>query len=341
MKAALLQQRGCDGLDVCDVEMPVRKPGEILVRVRAAALNRVDLYMRDSGIGITHDLPIILGVEGAGEVVEADSASGLAKGAKVILYTAVYCGRCRYCLAGDQPLCESMKIAGEHRNGTFAQFICLPERCVIALPDTADIVECAAIGAGHLTAWRMLFGKRALQPGETVLVVGIGGGVAVACLQLARLAGTRVIVTSSSDAKLERAVAMGAAAGINYRAERVSKRVLEITKGEGVDVVIDSVGGDSWGESLRSLRRGGRLMTCGATMDSNPPAELQRMFIRQLEVYGSTGGNLSEFRAMLNAHLSGGFRPVIDRCYPLHEIAVAFNRLENGEQFGKLVLTID
>ena len=341
MKAALLRTRGRDGLGVCNVDMPVRKPGEVLVRIRAAALNRVDLYMRDNGAGITHDLPIILGVEGAGEIVETDAGSALTAGAKAILYTARYCGRCRYCLAGEQPLCESTKIAGEHCDGTFAEFICLPERSVIPLPADADLVEAASIGSAYVTAWRMLFGKRALRPGEKVLIVGIGGGVAVACLQLARLAGAQALVTSSSDAKLARAAEMGAAGGVNYRTERVAKRVLEFTGGEGVDMVIDSVGGASWGESLRSLRRGGRLVTCGATMDPNPPADLQRMFIRQLEVYGSTGGNVTEFHAMLKVYLRGGFQPVIDRRYPLADIGAAFDRLERGEQFGKLVVTMD
>ncbi|NVO07055.1 MAG: zinc-binding dehydrogenase [Rhodoferax sp.] len=165
--------------------------------------------------------------------------------------------------------------------------------------DGFHVSSAGALMVGHLTAWRMLFGKRALQAGETVLVVGIGGGVAVACLQLAKLAGARVLVTSGSDDKLARALAQGADGGVNYRTEKVAQRVLQMTGGEGVDMVIDSVGQASWADSLKSLRRGGRLVTCGATTGSNPGADLQRMFIRQLEVYGSTGGSIEEFRQLV------------------------------------------
>ncbi len=340
MRAAVLSQRGGAGLSVREVPMPARRPGEVLVRMHAAALNRVDLYMRDSGVGITHTLPMVLGVEGAGTVAGADAGSGLLQGSKVVLYSSAYCGQCRYCLAGDQPLCEKARIAGEHGDGTLAEFVMLPRRCVVPLPAAANLLDCAAIGTGHVTAWRMLFGKRALHAGETVLVVGIGGGVAVACLQLARLAGAQVIVTSSSDVKLARAAELGALAGINYRTEQVAKRVLEITEGRGVDMVIDSVGEASWGDSLRSLRRGGRLITCGATTGSQPGADLQRMFIRQLEVYGSTGGSVAEFNAMLKVYLAGGFRPVIDQCFALEQVGEAFARLQRGEQFSKVVVTM-
>jgi NADPH:quinone reductase-like Zn-dependent oxidoreductase len=340
MKAAVLEKRGAAGLRVFDFHKPQRQPGEALMRIRAAGVNRVDLYMRDSGVGITHQLPLILGVEGAGEIVEADPDSGLKPGMKALTYTQ-FCGRCRYCLAGEQPLCESLRIAGEHRHGFFAEYISLPTRCFIPLPDATDLVEVAALPSAYLTAWRMLFGKRQLRPDETVLIVGIGSGVAVACLQLARIAGARAIVTSSSDEKIRRALELGASHGINYRTEPVSKSVLALTDGKGVDMVIDSVGEASWGESLRSLRRGGRLVTCGATTGSNPPADLQRVFIRQLEIYGSTGGNLSEFRELIGLYTSGKLRPVIDRRYALDDIDSAFGRLQRGEQFGKLLITID
>ncbi|MDO8706611.1 MAG: zinc-binding dehydrogenase [Sulfuricaulis sp.] len=340
MKAAVLEKRGAEGLRVRDFPKPQRQPGEALMRIRAAGVNRVDLYMRDNGVGITHQLPLILGVEGAGEIVEADPDSGLKPGMKAVTYTQ-FCGRCRYCLAGEQPLCESLRIAGEHRHGFFAEYISLPTRCFIPLPDTTDLVEVAALPSAYLTAWRMLFGKRQLRPDETVLIVGIGSGVAVACLQLARIAGARAIVTSSSDEKIRRALELGASHGINYRTEPVSKSVLALTDGKGVDMVIDSVGEASWGESLRSLRRGGRLVTCGATTGSNPPADLQRVFIRQLEIYGSTGGNLAEFRELIGLYSSGKLRPVIDRRYALDDIDSAFGRLQRGEQFGKLLITIE
>ena len=341
MKAAVLETRGREGLRLRDFPRPVPAAGEALLRVHAVGLNRVDLYMRDNGAGITHALPLVQGVEAAGVVAEAPAGSGLKVGQKAVLYSSAFCGHCRYCRAGDQPLCLHANIMGEHRHGTLAEFIAMPVACFFPLPDDADLVAAGALMVGHLTAWRMLFGKRTLQPGETVLVVGIGGGVAVACLQLAKLAGARVLVTSSSDDKIARAVALGADAGINYRTEVVAKRVQALTGGEGVDMVIDSVGEASWSDSLKSLRRGGRLVTCGATTGSNPGADLQRMFIRQLEVYGSTGGSLDEFRQLIALFARGGVNPVIDRCYPLADVGAAFDRLAAGEQFGKIVVTVD
>lgn len=341
MKAAVLKKRGAEGLQVCDFPEPQRRSGEVLMRIRAAGMNRVDLYMRDNGAGITHTLPQILGVEGAGEIIEADAGSALKPGMKAVLYSAGFCGSCRYCLQGNHPLCENMQIAGEHCHGTFAQYISAPAKLFVPLPDHADLGEAATLMSAYLTSWRMLFGKRQVRPGETVLIVGIGSGVAVACLQLALLAGARAIVTSSGDEKLKRAVEMGASHGINYRTERVAERVLELTGGKGVEMVIDSVGEASWGESLRSLRRGGRLVTCGATTGSNPPADLQRLFIRQLEIYGSTGGSFAEFQELINVYTSGRLRPVIDRRFALKDIHSAFDYLQRGQQFGKLVITLD
>lgn len=253
---------------------------------------------------------------------------------KAILFSEAYCGKCRYCLAGDQPLCEDVKIMGEHRHGGFAEYIAMPSSCFFPLPDDADLVAAGALMTGHLTAWRMMFGKRALQPGESVLIVGIGGGVAVACLQLAKLVGARVLVTSSSDEKIARAVSLGADGGVNYRRDRVSTTIQEMSGG-GVDMVIDSVGEASWGESLRSLRRGGRLVTCGATTGSNPPADLQRVFIRQLEIYGSTGGSVTEFRQLLDVFNRGLVRPVIDSSFAMADVRLAFARLASGTQFGR------
>lgn len=320
-----------------DFPDPTPAAGESLLKVAASSVNRVDLYMRDNGGGITHTLPQVMGVEAAGEIVEAAPGSGLKPGMKAVLFSEAFCGRCRYCLAGDQPLCENVKIMGEHRNGGFADYIAMPSACFFPLPDDADLVAAGALMTGHLTAWRMLFGKRALQPGESVMIVGIGGGVAVACLQLAKLVGARVFVTSSSDAKIARALAMGADGGVNYRNDKVSAAVQQMSGG-GVDMVIDSVGEASWGESLRSLRRGGRLVTCGATTGSNPPADLQRVFIRQLEIYGSTGGSIAEFRQVLDVFNRGLVRPVIDSSFRMADAPAALARLASGAQFGKVSL---
>jgi NADPH:quinone reductase-like Zn-dependent oxidoreductase len=337
MKAAVLERRGAEGVSWRDFPDPAPVPGESVLKVAASSLNRVDLYMRDNGAGITHTLPQVMGVEAAGEIVHAEPGSGLKPGMKAVLFSEDYCGRCRYCLAGDQPLCENVKIMGEHRHGGFADYIAMPSRCFMPLPDDAGLAAAGALMTGHLTAWRMLFGKKTLQPGESVLIVGIGGGVAVACLQLAKLAGARVFVTSSSDAKIERAIAMGASGGVNYQRDRVSNAILQMSDG-GVDMVIDSVGEASWGESLRSLRRGGRLVTCGATTGSNPPADLQRLFIRQLEIYGSTGGSVGEFHQLLDVFNRGLVKPVVDATFEMADIRSAFEHLASGAQFGKISL---
>lgn len=339
MKAVVLERRGKDGVSWRDFPDPVPARGESVLKVAASSLNRVDLYMRDSGAGITHTLPQVMGVEAAGEIVETERDSGLRKGMKAILFCLAFCGKCRYCEAGDQPLCESAKIMGEHRHGGFAEFVAMPNRCFFPLPDHTDLVSAGALMTGHLTAWRMLFGKRMLQPGESVLIVGIGGGVAVACLQLAKMVGARVFVTSSSDAKIARAVAMGASGGVNYKKDPVSNAVLEMSGG-GVDMVIDSVGEASWKESLKSLRRGGRLITCGATTGSNPPADLQRVFIRQLEIYGATAGSIGEFRQVLDVFNRGLVKPVIDASYKMSDIHRAMDRLADGVQFGKVSLQV-
>jgi NADPH:quinone reductase-like Zn-dependent oxidoreductase len=339
MKAAVLERRGAEGVSWRNFPDPIVASGESVLKVAASSLNRVDLYVRDNGAGITHTLPQVMGVEAAGEIVEAEPGSGLKPGMKAILFSEAFCNKCRYCLAGDQPLCENVRIMGEHRHGGFAEYIAMPSRCFLPLPDDADLVAAGALMTGHLTAWRMLFGKKTLQPGESVLIVGIGGGVAVACLQLAKLVGARVFVTSSSDAKIERAIALGASGGVNYQRDRVSNAILQMSNG-GVDMVIDSVGEASWGESLRSLRRGGRLVTCGATTGSNPPADLQRVFIRQLEIYGSTGGSLSEFRQLLDVFNRGLVKPVLDRTFEMADIRAAFDHLSSGAQFGKVSLVV-
>jgi NADPH:quinone reductase-like Zn-dependent oxidoreductase len=339
MKAAVLERRGAEGVSWRNFPDPIVASGESVLKVAASSLNRVDLYVRDNGAGITHTLPQVMGVEAAGEIVEAEPGSGLKPGMKAILFSEAFCNKCRYCLAGDQPLCENVRIMGEHRHGGFAEYIAMPSRCFLPLPDDADLVAAGALMTGHLTAWRMLFGKKTLQPGESLLIVGIGGGVAVACLQLAKLVGARVFVTSSSDAKIERAIALGASGGVNYQRDRVSNAILQMSNG-GVDMVIDSVGEASWGESLRSLRRGGRLVTCGATTGSNPPADLQRVFIRQLEIYGSTGGSLSEFRQLLDVFNRGLVKPVLDRTFEMADIRAAFDHLSSGAQFGKVSLVV-
>ena len=322
-------------------EKPLRQPGHALVRMQVATLNRVDLYMRNSGAGITHKLPQVMGIDGAGVVEEVDaSETDLTVGQRVTLYPAVMCGRCEFCQRGEGVLCNKIQYLGEHRDGTMAQWVSVPVHNALAIPDGLSFTDAAALCGNHLTAWRMLFTKARVQPGESVLIFGIGGGVSLAALQLAKLVGLTTFVTSRSADKLSRAAAMGADHCIDSSRQDVAKTVLALTQGRGVDVVIENIGGDTWPQAMKSLVRGGRLVTCGATAGDQPPADLRRIFIRQLQIMGSTLGDLSEFRQLIAFVEKTGLRPVIDSTYPMEQIHAALDRLEAGEQFGKVVLSL-
>ena len=346
MKAAFITAHGGnEAVSVRECERPVRKTGEVLLRVHAATLNQVDLYMRNSGAGITHQLPQIMGLDGAGVVEEMDvmdaADSALKVGQQVVIFPGVSCGRCEFCQRGEGVLCVKMQYLGEHRDGTFAEWISVPSSNVFPMPSGLSFVQAAALGVNHLTAWRMLFTKAQIKPWETVLVFGIGGGVSLAAMQLAKAVGAQVIVTSRDDAKLQRALAMGADHGINSSTQDVAKAVLAYTGGRGVDVVIENVGAAVWSAAMKSLVRGGRLVTCGATSGDQPPADLRRIFIRQLQILGSTLGNTSEFRDLLVFVERHGITPVIDSEFPVERIHEALNRLESGRQFGKVGLTFE
>jgi NADPH:quinone reductase-like Zn-dependent oxidoreductase len=343
MKAAYITGHGGNEVVVVgDRPMPQRRAGEVLVRVRAATLNRVDLYMRDSGAGITHRLPQVMGLDGAGVVEEMDADEPLLHpGQRVLLHPGISCGRCEFCARGEGVLCTRIGYLGEHRDGTLAQYVALPARNVFPMPEGFSFEEAAALGVNHLTAWRMLFNKARLKPWETVLIFGIGGGVSLAALQLAKWAGARAIVTSREDAKLERALALGADHAVNGAHEDVAKAVLALTGGRGVDVVIENVGAAVWASAMKSVVRGGRIVTCGATSGDQPPADLRRIFIRQLQILGSTLGDLHEMNALLRACAGGAIRPVIDSTWALDELHAALDRLEAGAQFGKVAVRLD
>ena len=343
MKAAYLTGHGGNEVvTVGDRPLPQRAPGEVRVRLHAATLNRVDLYMRDSAAGITHSIPQTMGVDGAGVIDEvgADDPT-LRPGQRVLLYPGVACGRCEFCLRGDDVLCTRYQLLGEHRDGTFAEYVCAPARNAVPLPDDWSFAEGAALGVNHLTAWRMLVTQARLQPWETVLVFGIGGGVSLAGLQLAKALGARVIVTSRHAGKLAQARALGADHVIDSSQEDVAKAVLAATGGRGVDVVFENVGEAVWPAAMKALVRGGRLVTCGATSGDQPGADLRRLFIRQLQVLGSTLGTLSELHDLLAFCQRHGVRPVIEQTFALDEVHAALSRLESGEQFGKIALAID
>lgn len=333
---------GNDVVAVGERPVPSRARGEVLVRMRGGGLNRVDLYMRDSGAGITHRLPQIMGLDGAGTVVDADDDERrLSVGQAVVLHPGIGCGRCEFCLRGEHVLCTSMKIPGEHCDGTLADYISVPAKNAFPMPAGLDFVEAASLGVAPLTAWRMLFTKARIQPWETALIFGIGGSVSLAALQLVKMIGGRAIVTSRDAAKLARAAELGADATIDGANADVAARALELTDGRGVDVVIENVGEAVWPAALKSLVRGGRIVTCGATSGDRPSADLRRLFIRQLQVFGSTLGTFAEFRDLLTACERGRFRPVIESRHRRAGIHAALDRLEAGHQFGKIGIAFD
>ncbi|MDY7117844.1 zinc-binding dehydrogenase [Halomonas sp. SSL-5] len=342
MKSVIITAHG--GNEVVEVregERPRRRPGEVLVRIEAGTLNQVDLYMRNSGAGITHELPLVMGLDGAGVVEEVEEGeTRLAVGQRVVVFPNLTCGRCEFCQRGDDVLCTRMKLMGEHVDGTFAQWISVPVENLFPIPEHLDFVQAAAMGVNYLTAWRMLFTRAQLKPWETVLVFGVGGGVSLAAMQLARSTGARVIVTSREDDKLEKALALGAHEAINSKTQDVAKTVMALTGKRGVDVVVENVGEAVWSSAMKSLVRGGRLVTCGATSGDQPPADIKRIFIRQLQIIGSTSGNASEFRELLAYVERHEITPVIDSVFSLESIHEALDHLESGGRMGKVGLRL-
>ncbi len=343
MKAAVIHE--CGGLDrvrVEEIPEPKAGAGEVVLEVRSAALNHLDIWVRKGRPGVTLRMPHVLGSDAAGVVVELGSGThGVKVGDEVILNPGLSCGFCESCRRGQQSECASFSIVGAGRPGTFAEKVAVPFYNVFPKPSHLNFDEAAALPLAYQTAWRMLMTRGGLKPGETVLIHGIGGGVALAALQLAKLAGAEVIVTSSSDEKLSRASGLGADHTINYKTvENVATAVKDITRGRGVDVVIDSVGAGTWETNFNLVRRGGRIVLCGVTTGAQAKTNLQALYWNQLTVMGSTMGSNEDVRLMLRAVTTAGLKPVIDSIKPLENAADAMGRMEAGEQFGKIVLKV-
>ena len=332
---------GNEVVSLCTCPVPLRGPDEVRVAMRASTLNQVDLYMRNSGAGITHQLPQTMGIEGCGVVSDCSPQAGLQPGQRVVLYPGVTCVTCEFCARGDEVLCTRMSLLGEHRDGTWADRVCVPARNVLPAPEHLGDEEAAALAVTHLTAWRMLRTQARLKAGEWVLILGIGGGVSLAGLQLAKAMGARCIVTSRHAHKLAQARAHGADHAIDTSATQMLDEVMRITAGRGVDVVFENVGAAVWSQAMKCLVRSGRLVTCGATSGDQPPADLRRIFIRQLQILGSTLGNRQEMVDLLAFVSLHRIRPHIDRVFPRDRVHEALSCMAQGEQFGKLALRLD
>jgi len=314
---------------------------DVIVKLEAAALNHIDLWVRMGATGMKIPMPHILGADGAGVIVEVGNAvKSVRTGDKVCLYSFTGCGECEFCLSDRDFMCIRVRSLGERLDGTYAQYIkVLPENC-FPVPSYMTFAEAAAFPLVFVTLWRMLVTNARLQANESLLIIGIGGGVASAALQVAKRIGARVIVTSGSDEKLERAKALGGEHGINHRRKNFAEEVQRLTDNRGVDVVLDSVAGEVWQKSLHSLAHGGRLVTCGATAGGEPNDDVNTMVSKELKIYGSTLGSREDFRQLLSFLDATQIHPIIDRKFPLNEARDAQERMEEARQFGKILLQI-
>jgi NADPH:quinone reductase-like Zn-dependent oxidoreductase len=343
LKAVRIHEHGgVDQLRYEEVDDPkVTSPTDAVVQLKAAALNHIDIWNRRGLTGMDITLPHILGADGAGVVAEVGTeVKSIKPGDAVCFYPPAGCGECEFCRTDRDFMCIRLRVLGERESGTYAEYVRLPARNCFPIPSGLSFEEATAFPLVYVTVWRMLVTNADLKPGEHVLILGIGGGVASAALQIAARIGTHVIVTSSSDEKLALAKSHGAHEGINYRSADVSKEVRRLTRKRGVEVVVDCVGGDTWVQSLAALAKGGRLVTCGATAGGNPKTDLVRIFWNNLTVFGSTMGSREEFRQVLKFMETTRTKPIVDRVFPLKEAALAQRRLEQGKQFGKIVLRI-
>lgn len=336
---------GLDQLQLADVPDPpsLLGPRDVRVALRAAALNRLDLFVV-RGLPVQHAFPHILGADGAG-VVDAVGAEvrAVRPGDRVMINPGIADGTCEYCRAGEQSLCVDFRMLGEHLPGTLAQYVVVPEpnlAIIPTLPTPLTWAEAAAFSLVTLTAWRMVVTRARVAPGETVLIWGVGGGVSLSALRIAKLKGARVIATSSDDVKLAEARRLGADVTFNHKTEQVAQQVRALTGRRGADVVIENVGEATWDQSLRALARGGRLVTCGATTGPMVTLDLRRLFWYQWSILGSTMGNAAEYQEVVRLLGAGELRPLVDRVFPFTEGRAAFERLERGEQLGKIAIQI-
>src|SRR5215813_14705796 len=340
MKAARFHQHGApDVLVYEDVPDPKIKANQVLIRVRAASLNHLDLFVRAGIPGMKFPLPHILGADIAGEVVEVGALCERVKpGWRVLLSPGLSCRQCEQCLSGRDNFCRRYTMFGYAIDGGNCELLAAPEYSVIQIPDHMSFETAAAAPLVSVTAWHMLMARAKLQPGEDVLVLAASSGVGTMAIQIAKMFQCRVIATAGGEAKLAKARELGADYVIDHYQQDISAEVKKITGKRGVDVVIEHVGVATWPKSLESLTAGGRLVTCGATTGYDARVDLRFLFSKQWSLLGSFMGTMGELHDVLKFVFGGQLRPVIDRVFPLAEIAAAHQRLENKEQFGKIVV---
>lgn len=340
MRCVVVRRHGSfDALEIEERAVPRPKAGEALLRVRAASINHLDTWVRRGIEGVTFPLPIVPGCDAAGVVAErGPGVTNVNPGDEVVLSPGTSCGHCVACASGREPLCRRYGIIGEHSDGTDAEYAVFPAANLLPKPANLSFEEAAAVPLVFLTAWHMLVARAEVRPGETVLVHAAGSGVSTAAIQIARLFGARVLVTAGSDAKIEKARALGAEAGVNYRAADFLSEVRRLTGKRGVDVVIDHVGTDTFEKSVRSLASGGRVVTCGGSSGPAITLDVRPIFFKSLSILGSTMGSRGELLEVLSHVAAGRLRPVVDSTFPLADVVAAHRRVAERDVFGKIVL---
>jgi NADPH:quinone reductase-like Zn-dependent oxidoreductase len=342
MKAVLFHQHGGpEVLQYADIETPEPARGQVLVRLKAAALNRLDLWVRAGWPGIKLEYPHIPGADGAGEIsATGEGVTGRQVGEQVVINSNLGCGECEYCLAGQDNRCRNWELLGETRRGTYAEYVAIPANHAYPVPPGYPPEQAAAAALVFHTAWHSLIKRGGLRPGESVLVVGAAGGVNTACIQIAKKAGATVYVVGADAEKLEVAEALGADHLIDRSKEGDwSKAVFQLSGKRGVDVVVDNVG-TTYPLSFRAARKGGRILTVGNTGGPKFEIDNRYIFAKHLSLLGSTMGTMADFSEVMEMVFAGHFKPVMDRSFPLEEAAAAHSRMEKGEHTGKITLAI-
>lgn len=342
MKTVLFHQHGGpEVLEYTDFPAPIPKPDEALIRLRAASLNRMDVLVRNGWPGLKLEMPHINGADGAGEIVEINGDPASFKpGDRVVINANFGCGSCEFCLAGKDNLCLKWHLLGETIRGTYAEYVCVPLRQLYKLPNDFDFHRAAASALVYQTAWHSLVKRGNLQKGETVLIVGAGGGVNTASVQIAKLMGAQVVMVGSDAQKLAMAESIGADILIDRSKEADwSKSVFLATNKRGVDVVVDNVG-TTFMQSLRALRKGGRLLTVGNSAGPKFEIDNRYIFAKHLSIIGSTMSTLADFKEVMDLIVAGKLKPILDKIYPLQDAAAAQERLWKNENFGKITLDI-
>jgi NADPH:quinone reductase-like Zn-dependent oxidoreductase len=342
MKTVFINQHGDESvLQYGELPDPVAGAGQVLVEIKACALNHLDLWVRRGLPALKVPMPHILGSDISGVVAQVGAGiSHVQVGQEVVLSPGVSCGHCEPCLSGADNNCREYGVLGEHVAGGYAQFITVPAQNIVPKPPNLNFVEAASFPLTFLTAWHMLVANCQIRPGDWVLILAAGSGVGVAAIQIAKLHHATVIAAAGSEAKLEKAKALGADFLINYEKQNFREEVRRLTDKRGVDIVFEHVGEKTWDDSIKSLANGGKIVTCGATTGYRAVTDLRYVYFRNLKIFGNLMGSKSEVRRIAEFFKAGQFRPVIDRVLLLAEAPEAHRILANREQFGKVVLEI-